>query len=521
MKNTADVLVIGGGGSGLSAAISAATSGATVLVLEKCDQVGGSTAMSVGSFTAANTSYQYRAGVNDSIDLFVADMKVANGEFEERENKELRRILAENAGPTVEWLSSIGVQFLGPTPEPPYEKPRMHNVLPNSTAYREALLRECRKRGVTIRTSMRVETLLRNAAGDVIGARAEGRDFFGRRGVVLATGDYSASEEMKARFVGEDAARIPAVNKNNTGDGFLLGTRVGGVMLQMDRLYEGLRFAPANRPDPIKMLPSHPLLSKAMRLVVEHLPKRLLAYVIRGALTSWVGPNVAMYHRGAILVGPNGERVANEDTDRAMARAVAAEPANAGYMIFDARVARTFSAWPHPVSTFPGVAYAYVEDYRRYRPDTFHRADTIEELAQSIGIAPATLRSTIDGWNTDVSAGTDTKFGREHLGDGVRSGPFYALGPMNAFITLADGGLAVDTQLRVTTEGRQPIPGLWAAGSTGQGGLQLLNHGLHIGWAMVSGRLAGRHAAQASDRADLAPALDRQDAGTASTSGMP
>lgn len=300
---TADVLVIGGGGSGMSAAISAATSGASTIVLEKCAKVGGSTAMSVGSFTAANTSYQYRAGVNDSIDLFVADMKVANGEFEERENKELRRILAENAGATVEWLSSIGVQFLGPTPEPPYEKPRMHNVLPNSSAYATALLRECRKRGVQVRTSMHVDKLLRNAAGEIIGARANGTDFFGRRGVILATGDYSASTEMKAEFVGEAAAKIPPVNPNSTGDGFKLGTGVGAVMLQMDRLYEGLRFAPSKRPDPIKILPSHPLLSKAMRLIVERLPKNLLAYVIRGALTSWVGPNNTMYQAGAILVG--------------------------------------------------------------------------------------------------------------------------------------------------------------------------------------------------------------------------
>src|SRR3954462_5636236 len=103
MTNTADVLVIGGGGAGMSAAISAATSGSKVIILEKCAKAGGSTGMSVGSFTAANTSYQYRAGVNDSIELFIEDMKVANGADEERENKELRRILAENAGPTVEW----------------------------------------------------------------------------------------------------------------------------------------------------------------------------------------------------------------------------------------------------------------------------------------------------------------------------------------------------------------------------------------------------------------------------------
>lgn len=506
MTNTADVLVIGGGGSGMSAAISAATSGASVIVVEKCPDAGGSTALSVGSFTAANTSYQYRAGVNDSINLFVEDMKVANGPFEERENTALRRILAENAGPTVEWLSSIGVQFLGPTPEPPYEKPRMHNVLPNSKAYREALLRECRKRGVTIHTSMRVDRLLRDTGGAVIGASANGHDFFGRRGVILATGDYSASAELKAKYVGEDAAKVPPVNPNNTGDGFLLGTEVGGVMVQMDRLYEGLRFAPSCRPDPIKMLPSVPGLTRLLRVVVERLPKNLLAYVIRGALTSWIGPNNTMYRAGAILIGPDGKRLANEDSDTSMARAVAATEANTGYMIFDSRVAATFSAWPHPVSTFPGVAYAYVQDYKRFRPDIYHRADTLEELARSLGVDPAAVRDTVRRWNEQVMAGTDADFGREHLGAGITEGPFYALGPMNAYVTLADGGLAVDTQLRVTTADGTVIPGLWAAGSTGQGGLQLLNHGLHIAWAMVSGRLAGRHAAQAPDRAVDAPA---------------
>ncbi|MFJ6314441.1 FAD-dependent oxidoreductase [Pseudarthrobacter oxydans] len=347
-------LVIGGGGAGLTAAISAATSGAAALILEKCPEIGGSTGMSVGSFTAANTSYQYRAGVNDSIDLFIEDMKVANGADEERENKELRRVLAENAGLTIEWLSSIGVQFLGPTPEPPYEKPRMHNILPNSSGYITALHRECRKRGVQIQTSARVEKLLRNASGEVIGARANGIDYLARRGVVLATGDYSAATDLKAAFVGEAAANVQPVNPNNTGDGFRLGSDVGAVMLQMDRLYEGLRFPPSKLPDPIKLLPSHPAVARIMRFVVERLPKNILAYVLRGALTSWVGPNNTMYSSGAILVDKSGRRIANEDSDKELARAVAAGD-NTGYMIFDEALAKKFSAWPNPVSTFPAL----------------------------------------------------------------------------------------------------------------------------------------------------------------------
>ncbi|CAH0144991.1 FAD-dependent oxidoreductase [Microbacterium sp. Bi121] len=502
MSITTDVLVIGGGGSGLAASISAATSGAKAIVLEKCPRPGGSTGMSVGSFTAANTAYQYRAGVNDSIELFIEDMKVANGADEARENAALRRVLAENAGSTLEWLSSIGVQFLGPTPEPPYEKPRMHNVLPNSGAYVTALLREARKRGVRVITDARVDRLLRNAAGEVIGARANGKEYFGRRAVVLATGDYSAAADLKAAYVGEDAARVPAVNKTNTGDGFRLGSDVGGVMLQMDRLYEGLRFPPGRFPDPIKLLPSHPVVSRMVRLVAERLPARLLAVLLRGALTSWVGPNNTMYGAGAILVNEQGRRVANEDSDKLLARGVAAD-SNKGYMVFDEALAKRFSAWPNPVSTFPGVAYAYVGDYARYRPDMFHKADTLEELAEKAGIDASGLRGTVQSFREHAARGEDPEFGRTAFGAGIGDGPYYALGPMQSYITLADGGLAVDTELRVTTPEGSVIPGLYAAGSTGQGGLQLLNHGLHIGWAMVSGRIAGRHAAQAEARADL------------------
>ncbi|GAA5035730.1 FAD-dependent oxidoreductase [Microbacterium fluvii] len=503
MNRTTDVLVIGGGGAGLSAAISAATSGATVTVLEKCAKVGGSTGMSVGSFTASNTAYQYRAGVNDSIEMFIDDMVTANGPDEQRENVALRRVLAENAGPTLEWLSSIGVQFLGPTPEPPYEKPRMHNVLPNSSAYVGALTREARKRGVRIITDARVERLLQNAQGEIVGARAAGVEYFGRRAVVLATGDYSAAADLKAAYVGEDAARVAPVNPNNTGDGFRLASDVGGVMLQMDRLYEGLRFAPGRFPDPIKLLPSHPAVSRVVRFFAERLPKKLLGVVLRGALTSWVGPNNTMYAAGAILVDETGRRVANEDSDKLLARGVAAGSGQ-GFMVFDEALAQRFSAWPNPVSTFPGVAYAYVQDYARYRPDMFHKADTLEALAQKCGMDAAALADTVRRFRAATEAGTDPDFGRTRFGSGIGEGPYYALGPMGAYITLADGGLAVDTTLRVTTPEGDVIPGLFAAGSTGQGGLQLLNHGLHIGWAMVSGRIAGRNAAHAEPRDDLA-----------------
>ncbi|MEW1997512.1 FAD-binding protein [Streptomyces coelicoflavus] len=99
-----------------------------------------------------------------------------------------------------------------------------------------------------------------------------------------------------------------------------------------------------------------------------------------------------------------------------------------------------------------------MQDYKRYRPDVYHRAETLEEVADAIGVDPATLRATVDRWNQNVRDGKDTDHGRRHLGNGVAQGPFYALSPMNVYVTLADGGLGVDDQLRVVREDRTPVP---------------------------------------------------------------
>ena len=86
-------------------------------------------------------------------------------------------------------------------------------------------------------------------------------------------------------------------------------------------------------------------------------------------------------------------------------------------------------------------------------------------------------------------AGNRPKFG---------PGPYVALGPVRAVFVHAEGGLAIDHEHRVLGEGERPIPGLYAAGSTGQGGLLLKGHGHHLAWAFASGRRAGRNAAYAT-----------------------
>jgi fumarate reductase flavoprotein subunit len=109
-------------------------------------------------------------------------------------------------------------------------------------------------------------------------------------------------------------------------------------------------------------------------------------------------------------------------------------------------------------------------------------------------MGPTALTETVDKYNHFVMVGKDDDFGRENLGQGLHEAPFYILGPVKVYIPVVDGGLAVDCKCRVLNYKGKIIPGLYAAGSVGQGGLILPGHGLHIAWALVSGRIAGRNA---------------------------
>ncbi len=142
-----------------------------------------------------------------------------------------------------------------------------------------------------------------------------------------------------------------------------------------------------------------------------------------------------------------------------------------------------FSAWPYFVSTAPGVAYAYLADYRRNRKDICHQASTPDQLAAKLGLAGATLAETIAACNDGGARPALTR------------PPYYALGPAKSWIVLTDGGARVTPRLEVLDGGDAVIPGLYAAGSSGQGGVLLEGHGHHLGWAFTSGRIAGRNAA--------------------------
>jgi fumarate reductase flavoprotein subunit len=492
---TADVIILGGGGAGLSAAVSAAENGASVILLQKASTIGGTTALSVGAFSAAGTSLQKMAGIADSVDEFIADMQTANGPLDSRENHQLRQLFAEEAAPSLEWLIGMGVRFLGPFQAPPNRHPRMHNVLPNSRSFTAALAVRARRLGVRIETNRRAEELLTDDNHGVIGVRAGSERYYAAKGVVIATGDYTAAADLVSAEIGGSAGTATAANPDNTGDGHLLGRSVGGVTLGMDSAAESLRYLPRKHRDFIKGMPPSPWFSRLAAPFARHMPGPLFEFIAKGALVGWFAASPAMYDAGAIQIdAATGRRMTDETKYAELSRSVG-KHGDRSYLVLDAKIAREFSRGGQPVAAFPGIARAYLEDVRRRRRDLITEAATIEELARKLGVA--NLPETVRRWNVSVTQGSDDEFGRQALGVGIKEGPFAALGPMASFAMLTNGGLAIDLQFRVLDADGKPIGGLYAAGSAGQGGLLLKLDGLHIAWAHTSGRLAGRSAALA------------------------
>ena len=489
-ETIADVLVIGGGGAGLAAALEAAQLGRRVILLEKNPATGGSTSWSVGSVTATNTPHQRRAGITDSANAHFEDLGKHAGALASRDNLQLRRILADNTTEMIDWLEGMGVVFVGPEEEPPHRVARMHNVVPNSRSFAYHLTRHCRKAGVDIRLNTVTERILiedERAVG-VIARLPDGsqHQFRALQGIVLASGDYSAAPDLKERFASPEVAPVDAVNPTATGDGHRMALEIGATVINGD-IVRGpiMRFIAPTRPNMLQKLPPTRWIAQCIAWSARHLPQWILRPFLMSFLTTAVSPSVDLYREGGILVNKLGERFTdeldkpNKDTAR--------QPDRVAWIVFDQAVAAKFSAWPYYISTAPGVAYAYLDDYRRNRPDIFHKADSIAALAASMGIPAEGLARTLAQYNNSGARGARPA---------LDQGPYYALGPVRSYVVFTDGGLRVNPHLEVLRADGSSIDGLYAAGSAGQGGLLLEGHGHHLGWAFISGRIAGRNAAR-------------------------
>jgi fumarate reductase flavoprotein subunit len=320
--------------------------------------------------------------------------------------------------------------------------------------------------------------------GAVAGIEAERNgetvEIAARRGVVLASGDVSADAAYRARFQ-PALAGIAAINPRSTGDGHAMAEARGSKILNGD-LVAGpiLRFPLPRGRALAHAVPPTPVVGRVARWWLETMPAPLVRPALMRFLTVMLAPSPALIARGAALIDRAGELVSVDlanpmNAGVALARASGGE----GHFVLDARLAALFDTPACPVSGGPGIAGAHLRDYRRHRPDVVAAAPDAAALARRLGVDPARLSAALAA--------------HPPFRDGVP--PFVALGPVKPLMLVSEASLPVSPGMEVLDAFGAPIPGLFAAGSIGQGGLILPAHGQHIAWAFVSGRIAGKSAA--------------------------
>jgi fumarate reductase flavoprotein subunit len=380
----------------------------------------------------------------------------------------------------------MGVSFVGPSPEPPNRAARMHNVVPGAKAYIASLQFELQRAGGTLICDAHVESLERNGdrvAGVRVAIKSRRFTFHARRGVVLAAGDYANNPALIAEFKGEQFAGIEGINPFACGDGHILARHVGARLMNMEITYgPELRFVPASKRPFQHAFPSSGLAAKLIGLLAQRMPAWLMHRLIKRLLVTWQHPENALFDDGAILVNQRGERFVEEISWPQRELAVAAQPEKLAYILLDGRLVDRYSAWPHFISTAPDIAYAYVKDYQQLRPDVTHTGSDLRQAATAAGIDSQRLAETV----AQVNAGRGESESR------LQRAPWVLLGPLKAWFTTTEGGVAINERLQVLDERGNVIPGLYAVGQNGLGGMILWGHGLHIAWAMTSGRLVGR-----------------------------
>lgn len=486
-----DLIVVGGGGAGLMAAVTAAESGMKVALLEKGQQLGGTTALSVGSISASQTSYQVAAGIEDSPASHEADLKAATERFKIEDDPALRALLAEHAGETVEVLKRLGVVFLGPFPQPPSSADRMHQVVPTSKVYIQRLKSACRRLAVNILLGCRVRTLIVEAkrVAGVLATHASEDELRlrSKHGVILATGSMEANEALLRQCIRSWPPNIPPWNPLATGDGHVMACEIGARVVHRPDMgpehVMRMRFIAPPRNSLLQSLPLGRRATVFMAWAMKRLPSTLTRPFIMSFITAALRPDPAIFKAGAILVNKQGKRVGGETGIAELS--LAQEETRECWLILDERLATKFSRWPHFVSTAPGVGYAYLPDYRRSRPDLYVAASTARELATKLGIEAEPLLATLHKVN-----------GQRDEENRLLDGAYYALGPLKLWGLPAPVGLAVDTKLRVLDQEDNPIIGLFAAGNTGQGRFTVSGHGHGLAWAFTSGRLAAAAAVE-------------------------
>ena len=490
----ADVVVVGAGGAGMTAAITAAAEGKTVVILESQSMVGGNSVRATGGMNAGKTVYQdenefgesagvektlktaaekyadnetitalaktvseqwaaYQAnptGYFDSVELMELDTMIGGKGINDPERVET---LCANSADAIDWLDEHGItlhnvsSFGGASVKRIHRPVNAEGKTVSVGSYMIPLLQEnCEKAGVKMMLDTTATEILTDANGAAVGVKATGASgetvTVNAKAVVLATGGFGANLDMVVKYKPELKGFMTTNAPGIQGQGIEMAQAIGAATVDMDQIQ------------------IHP--------TVEANTAALITEGLRGD--------------GAILINEEGQRFIDEvGTRDVVSAAEIAQTGSYSWLVVDQAMADASS-----------VIQGYIKKGYTVTGSTY------EELGKAMGVDAAAFAETMEKWNGYVEAKNDPDFGRTSFANPLNTAPYYAV-KVTAGVHHTMGGLKINANTEVLNEKGEVIPGLFAAGE-GTGGVHGANRlgGNAVADFTVFGRIAG---AAASDYA--------------------
>ena len=495
IEETVDVVIVGAGGAGMTAAITASKAGSKVVIIESQPIVGGNTVRSTGGLNAAKTPYQdknefkeaagvektlktaaekfadnatitalaatvksqwdaYQAnpqGYFDSVELMELDTLIGG---KGKNNPELVKTLAENSAAAIEWLASIGAEvknvgaFGGASVKRIHRPVNADGKVTAVGAYIVPILeKNLQDRNVQFLFDTTANEIIMKD-GKAVGIKATGKDghkvTINAKSVVIATGGFGANAEMVEKYKPELKGFATTNAEGAQGQGIDMATAAGAATVDMDQIQ------------------IHPTVH-----IDEDGNAHLITEGVRGD--------------GAILVNKEGKRFFDEVQTRDKVSAAEIQQTDGeAWLILDQKMVDGAAVYQGYVNS----GYAKT-------------GKTIEELAKNINVDPATLAETMKNWAEIYANKVDPEFGRTSFSaeNALDQAPYYAI-LVKPGIHHTMGGLKINTNTEVLNEKGEVISGLFAAGEV-TGGIHGANRlgGTAVTDIIVFGQIAGENAA--------------------------
>lgn len=492
-EKSADLVIVGAGAAGLSAALEAVNNGAEkVIILESTNKTGGSLNFTSGSMSAAETIVQEEDGIEDTLESFVEDIMKTGSDFGGNPNREMVEIFVEEDKSAFQWLWDNGLSeydFMKDkqgrravfAPEHAlYSIQRTYKAQAKDKVNYKSPLHEVLDNIIKSNSKIEVEYLTKatdlvaNDEGQVLSVCGENTQtgkvtrYNSKKGIIVATGGYSANHKLMAEYATYGGNYLSGSPATADGNGLLMMQKVGGALHDDE--------------------------------IMGYIPTFPMGLPGKDDQTTGIIASTYTWKTGGIVVNKEGERFVNETEANPSIREVALEeqPEAVQFDIFTDKILEDLRA-----NNAAGMYDLRFGADGAPGKHVLYEADSLEELAEMIEVPVEKLQATVDSYNASVESGETDEFGRSYdenynafkLANNKIEGQKYYAVRLHALCIMTLGGIQTNTDLQVLDASGTAIPGLYAAGEV-VGGIwgKFVSGGTGVMGPVVFGRLAARHA---------------------------